>query len=86
MTSSGDEASLDVLIASARAASPGLDLSRGLSLIPVTALAGAALDLRQPLIVTRGGAPALPLPGRAGDGIALLTRLYGATHAVTLLP
>lgn len=86
MTRSGDEASLDVLIASARAASPDIDLSRGLSLIPVTALAGAALDLRLPLIVTRGGAPASPLPGRAGDGIALLTRLYGATHAVTLLP
>jgi MazG family protein len=86
VTRSGDEASLDVLIASARAASPDVDLSRGLSLIPVTALAGAALDLRLPLIVTRGGAPASPLPGRAGVGIALLTRLYGATHAVTLLP
>ena len=86
MTRSGDEASLDVLIASARATSPDVDLSRGLSLIPVTALAGAALDLRLPLIVTRGGAPASPLPGRAGDGIALLTRLYGATHVVTLLP
>ena len=86
MTRSGDEASLDVLIASARAASPDIDLSRGLSLIPVTALAGAALDLRLPLIVTRGGALASPLPGRAGVGIALLTRLYGATHVVTLLP
>ncbi|MFM7503876.1 MAG: nucleoside triphosphate pyrophosphohydrolase [Candidatus Limnocylindrus sp.] len=86
MTSSGDEASLDVLIASARAASPGLDLSRGLSLIPITALAGAALDLHLPLVVTRGGALASPLPGRVGDGIALLTRLYGATHAVTILP
>ena len=86
MTRSGDEASLDVLIASARAASPDVDLSRGLSLIPVNGLAGAALDLHLPLIVTRGGAPASPLPGRAGDGIALLTRLYGATHVVTLLP
>ena len=86
MTRSGDEASLDVLIASARAASPDVDLSRGLSLIPVTALAGAAFDLRLPLIVTRGGALASPLPGRAGVGIALLTRLYGATHVVTLLP
>lgn len=86
MTRSGDEASLDVLIASARATSPDVDLSRGLSLIPVTALAGAALDLRLPLIVTRGGALASPLPGRAGVGIALLTRLYGATHVVTLLP
>jgi MazG family protein len=86
VTRSGDEASLDVLIASARAASPDVDLSRGLSLIPVNGLAGAALDLHLPLIVTRGGAPASPLPGRAGDGIALLTRLYGPTHAVTLLP
>ncbi len=86
MTRSGDEASLDVLIARARATSPDVDLSRGLSLIPVTALAGAALDLRLPLIVTRGGALASPLPGRAGVGIALLTRLYGATHVVTLLP
>jgi len=86
VTFSGDEASLDVLIASARAASPGVDLSRGLSLIPVTALAGAALDLRLPLIVTRGGVLASPLPGRAGDGIALLMRLYGVTHAVTLFP
>jgi len=86
VTVTGDDGSLGALIASARAASPGVDLSRGLSLIPVTALAGAALDLRLPLIVTRGGAPASPLPGRAGDGIALLMRLYGATHAVTLLP
>ena len=86
MTVTGDDGSLGALIASARAASPGVDLSSGLSLIPVTALAGAALDLRLPLIVTRGGALTSPLPGRAGDGIALLMRLYGATHAVTLLP
>ena len=86
MTVTGDDSSLGALIASARAALPSVDLSRGLSLIPVNGLAGAALDLRLPLIVTRGGAPDSPLPGRAGDGIALLTRLYGATHAVRLLP
>jgi MazG family protein len=86
VTVTGDDGSLGALIASARAASPGVDLSSGLLLIPVTALAGAALDLRLPLIVTRGGALTSPLPGRAGDGIALLMRLYGATHAVTLLP
>ena len=52
----------------------------------MNALAGAATDLRLPLIVTRGGAESAPLPGRSGASVQLLIRLYGAEYGVTLLP
>ncbi len=86
MTSASGDSSLNTLLASARVAAPLVDLSHGVSLIPEEGLAGAAFDLRLPLIVTRGGTFTALLPGRAGKGIALLIRLYGAPHAVTLLP
>lgn len=86
MTSASGDSSLNTLLASARVAAPLVDLSHGVALIPEEGLAGAAFDLRLPLIVTRGGTLTALLPGRAGKGIALLIRLYGAPHAVTLLP
>ena len=86
MTSASGDSSLNTLLASARVAAPLVDLSHGVALIPEEGLAGAAFDLRLPLIVTRGGTLTVLLPGRAGKGIALLIRLYGAPHAVTLLP
>ena len=86
MTALSDGASLDALLAAARAAAPGVDLDRGVTFVPLGALAGAATDLRLPLIVTRGGAEVAPLPGRSGAGLQLLIRLYGADFEVTLLP
>ena len=86
MTSASGDSSLNTLLASARVVAPLVDLSHGVALIPEEGLAGAAFDLRLPLIVTRGGTLTALLPGRAGKGIALLIRLYGAPHAVTLLP
>ena len=86
MTSASGDSSLNTLLASARVAAPLVDLSHGVALIPEEGLAGAAFDLRLPLIVTRGGTLTALLPGRAGKGIVLLIRLYGAPHAVTLLP
>jgi MazG family protein len=86
VTSASGDSSLNTLLASARVAAPLVDLSHGVALIPEEGLAGAAFDLRLPLIVARGGTLTALLPGRAGKGIALLIRLYGAPHAVTLLP
>lgn len=86
MTSASGDSSLNTLLASARVVAPLVDLSHGVALIPEEGLAGAAFDLRLPLIVTRGGTFTALLPGRAGKGITLLIRLYGAPHAVTLLP
>ena len=86
MTSASGDSSLNTLLASARVVAPLVDLSHGVALIPEEGLAGAAFDLRLTLIVTRGGTLTALLPGRAGKGIALLIRLYGAPHAVTLLP
>jgi len=86
VTSASGDSSLNTLLASARVAAPLVDLSHGVALIPEEGLAGAAFDLRLPLIVTRGGTLTALLPGRAGKGIVLLIRLYGAPHAVTLLP
>jgi MazG family protein len=86
VTSASGDSSLNTLLASARVAAPLVDLSHGVALIPEEGLAGAAFDLRLPLIVTRGGTLTALLPGRAGKGIALLIRFYGAPHAVTLLP
>jgi len=78
--------SLDTLLAAARAAAPGVDFEQGVTIVPLGALAGAATDLRLPLIVTRGGAEVAPLPGRSSVGVQLLIRLYGADFEVTLLP
>ena len=56
MTALSGEDSLDALIAAARIAAPNVDLERGVTIVSLNALAGAAVDLRLPLIVTRGGA------------------------------
>lgn len=86
MTALSGGGSLDALLAAARAAAPTVDLDRGVAIVPMNALAGAATDLRLPLIVTHGGADSAPLPGRSGAGVQLLIRLYGADYHVTLLP
>lgn len=86
MTALSGGGSLDALLAAARAAAPTVDLDCGVAIVPMNALAGAATDLRLPLIVTRGGAESAPLPGRSGASVQLLIRLYGAEYGVTLLP
>ena len=78
MTALSGGGSLDTLLAAARAAAPGVDFEQGVTIVPLGALAGAATDLRLPLIVTRGGAEVAPLPGRSSVGVQLLIRLYGA--------
>jgi tetrapyrrole methylase family protein/MazG family protein len=57
------------------------------------AIASTAADPRLPLFVTRTAAQkearegaGVELPGRNGSGAALLERLYGTQHRVTLLP
>jgi tetrapyrrole methylase family protein/MazG family protein len=64
-----------------------------MAVIPLTAIASTAADLRLPLFVTRTVAQkdsregaGVELAGRNGSGVALLVRLYGAQHQVTLLP
>jgi tetrapyrrole methylase family protein/MazG family protein len=86
VTALSGEDSLDALIAAARIAAPNVDLERGVTIVPLNALAGAAVDLRLPLILTRGGAESAAIAGRSGAGVPLLTRLYGTEHEVTLLP
>ena len=85
MKALSDGGSLDALIEMARTTS-ATDWSHGLTLIPEASLAGAALDLRLPLLVTRGDAREVELPGRRGHGFDLLVRLYGTDHLITLLP
>lgn len=80
------EGSLDKTLAAARAAVPSIDFKLGVSIVPLAALSGAAIDPRLPLIVTSGGNESVPLPGRSGSGVQLLARIYGATHQATLLP
>lgn len=80
------EGSPEEILAAARSAVPTVDLSRGVLLIPINAIAGAAIDIRLPLLVTRGGDHMAPLAGRNGSGLQLLSRLYGANHEATLIP
>ena len=82
MTALSDGGSLDALLATARAVAPGIDLDRGVTFMPLGALAGAAIDLRLPLIVTSGGTEIEPLPGRSGVGVELLIKLYGANFDI----
>lgn len=82
--SGGD--SLGALLATVGEVAPGIDLDRGVTIVPLAALEGAAPDLRLPLIVTNGGPEVAPLPGRAGSGMQLLVRLYGKTHETTIVP
>lgn len=89
----GDPLPVESLIATARTVAPQVDLTGGFAVIPLTAIASTAADPRLPLLVTRTAARAearegagVELPGRNGSGAALLERLYGAQHRVTLLP
>ena len=93
MTARGDQLAVESLIATARTVAPHVDLTGGFAVIPLTAIASTAADPRLPLFVTRTAAQkearegaGVELPGRNGSGAALLERLYGAQHQVTLLP
>ena len=93
MTARGDQLAVESLIATARTVAPHVDLPGGFAVIPLTAIASTAADPRLPLFVTQTAARteahegvAAELPGRSGSGVALLERLYGAQHHVTLLP
>jgi len=84
---------VESLIATAQTVAPHVDLTGGFSVIPLTAIASTAADPRLPLFVTRTAAQkearegaGVELPGRNGSGAALLERLYGTQHRVTLLP
>jgi len=89
----GDQLPVESLIATAQTVAPHVDLTGGFSVIPLTAIASTAADPRLPLFVTRPAAQkearegaGVELPGRNGSGAALLERLYGTQHRVTLLP
>ena len=89
----GDQLPVESLIATARTVAPHVDLAGGFAVIPLMAIASTAADPRLPLFVTRTAAQkearegaGVELPGRNGSGAALLERLYGAQHRVTLLP
>ena len=85
MTALSDGRSLDALLEVVRTQST-ISLADGFALVPEPSLAGAGIDLRKPLLVTRGERVSDELPGRKGASFALLTRLYGADHLITLLP
>lgn len=87
MTGARWSGSVDALIDAARNADPHLDPAHGLTVVALSRCAALAIDTSRPLIVVidEPGAVA-ELPGRRGASWALLTRLYGADRAVTLLP
>jgi tetrapyrrole methylase family protein/MazG family protein len=89
----GDQLPVESLIATAQTVAPHVDLTGGFAVIPLTGIASTAADPRLPLFVTRTAAQkevregaGAELPGRNGSGAALLERLYGTQHRVTLLP
>ena len=89
----GDQLPVESLIATAQTVAPHVDLTGGFAVIPLTGIASTAADPRLPLFVTRTAAQkearegaGVELPGRNGNGAALLERLYGTQHRVTLLP
>ena len=93
MMARGDQLAVELLIAAARTVAPHVDLTGGFAVIPLTAIASSAADPRLPLFVTRTASQketregaGVELPGRSGSGAALLERLYGAQHRVTILP
>lgn len=87
MTAGGFSGSLDELIAAAQRADVNLDPANGITIVALSQCGAIALDSGRPLIVLLDAAATeTHLPGRLGTGGELLTRLYGADRAVTLLP
>lgn len=87
MTVNGFRGSIDALIAAAQRTDASLNPANGITIVALSQCGAAALDTSRPLIVLLDGAePDHELPGRSGAGWPLLSRLYGAERAVTLLP
>ena len=87
MTVTGLSGSLDALIAAAQRVDAGLDPTKGITIVALSQCGALAIDTTRPLILLLNGATSeQQLPGRRGTGWELLTRLYGAERAVTLLP
>ena len=87
MTAKGFNGSLDALIAAAQGADASLQPANGITIVALSQCGAAAIDTGRPLIVLLDtAANKTHLPGRLGTGWELLTRLYGADRAVTLLP
>jgi MazG family protein len=87
VTAKGFNGSLDTLIDAAHRADASLTLSSGITIVALSHCGATAIDTTRPLILIIDAAqPAGPLPGRLGTGWELVTRLYGAERAVTLLP
>jgi len=87
VTAKGFNGSLDALIAAAQRADASLQPANGITIVALSQCGAAALDTGRPLIVLLDEvATSDQLPGRLGTGWELLTRLYGAERAVTLLP
>jgi len=87
VTATGFSGSLDALITAAQRAGANLVPANGLTVVALSQGGAAAIDTGRPLIVLLDtAANQTHLPGRLGTGWELLTRLYGAERAVTLLP
>jgi len=87
VTVTGLSGSLDALIAAAQRVDAGLDPTKGITIVALSQCGALAIDTTRPLILLLNGATSeQQLPGRRGTGWELLTRLYGAERAVTLLP
>lgn len=87
MTANGFNGSLDALIAAAQGADASLNPANGITVVALSQCGATAIDTGRPLILLVDTAPnPAHLPGRLGAGWELLTRLYGADRAVTLLP
>jgi tetrapyrrole methylase family protein/MazG family protein len=87
VTAKGFNGSLDALIAAAQRADASLQPANGITIVALSQCGAAALDTGRPLIVLLDEVTTSDqLPGRLGTGWELLTRLYGAERAVTLLP
>ncbi len=87
MTANGFNGSLDALIAAAQGADANLNPANGITVVALSQCGATAIDTGRPLILLADTASnTTHLPGRLGAGWELLTRLYGADRAVTLLP
>ena len=92
MTDRGGDAPLLQLLTHALQGSTVTLQSGSFSVVSLESIRATAIDPTQPLIVSRapisleGQTPRAELPGRRGDAINLLIRLYGPDHLITLLP